>query len=169
MASNSGEASTMEESPSRSQKKRDAEALTKLGAELIALKLSQLETLPLTDPLYRAILDAKKIKSFGAKKRQILLIGKLMRSADHEAILEAWNLLQSESSAQTADFHALEIWRDRLIQGDNKALTEFVDQYQPEDIQFFRQLIKKAIDDQKKNKNSGAAKALFRYLRSCIS
>lgn len=159
----------MEEFVSKSQKKRDAEALTRLGSELTELKVSILETLPLAPSLLQAILDAKQIKSFGAKKRQVLLIGKLLRSADSEAILEAYNNLLSESSAQTADFHALEVWRDRLIQGDSAALTEFINQYQPDDIQFLRQLIKKAIDEQTHEKNRGAAKALFRYLRSCIS
>ena len=46
------------------------------------------------------------------------------------------------------------------------ALTEFIDIYHPEDVQQLRQLIKKAVDDQQKEKNTGAAKALFRYLRS---
>lgn len=161
---------TMEDEPlSKSQKKREAEALTKFGAELVELKISVLETLPLPENLYKAIVDAKQIKSFGAKKRQIHLIGKLMRAADTEAIREAYENLLSESSAQTADFHALEQWRDRLMLGENSTLTEFIDLYHPKDIQFLRQLIKKAIDEHSRGKNLGAAKALFRYLRSCVS
>jgi ribosome-associated protein len=35
-------------------------------------------------------------------------------------------------------------------------------------MQHLRQLIKKAVDDLQKEKNTGAAKALFRYLRSII-
>jgi ribosome-associated protein len=158
----------MDEQVSKSQKKRDAEALKKVGVALVDLNLNQLDSLPLTDELRRAIIDAKSIKSNGAKRRQAQLIGKLMRAADTEAILFAYEKLQEEDSSLTAHFHELELWRDRLIQEGKDALTAFIDQYQPEDLQQLRQLIKKAVEDQQKERNTGAAKSLFRYLRSTI-
>ncbi len=159
---------TMEEPVSKSQKKRDADFLQKIGTELIALSHSKLDTLPLGDSLYKAITDAKNIKSHGAKRRQAQLIGKLMRAADFEAILAAYHQMQEENSAVTADFHEVELWRERLIQEGKEALTEFINAYQPAEIQNLRQLIKKAQEDLAKEKNTGAAKALFRYIRSCI-
>ncbi len=158
----------MEESKSRSQLKREVEALQKLGVDMIDMSSDLLDKIPLTDPLRKAINDAKSIKSHGAKRRQAQLIGKLMRAADTEAIITAFDALLAESNAQTYAFHQLEQWRERLLNEGNTALTEFVETYQPEDIQQLRQLIKKAVDDQKKGKNTGASKALFRYLRSCI-
>lgn len=158
----------MEEPVSKSQKKRDAEELKKIGVTFIELSTAKLDALPLTDNLRKAIVDAKAIKSHGAKRRQAQLIGKLMRSADYEAILAAYDQLIQEDSAITANFHEIELWRDKLINEGKEALTEFIDAYQPADVQQLRQLIKKAIDDQVKEKNSGAATALFRYLRSCI-
>ena len=159
---------TMDEPVSKSQKKRDADFLQKTAVNFIELSIAKLDTLPLTDSLRKAILDAKSIKSHGAKRRQAQLIGKLMRSADYEAILEAYEQIIKEDSSVTADFHEVELWRDRLINEGKDALTEFIDAYQPEEVQQLRQLIKKAVDDQLKEKNSGAAKALFRYLRSAI-
>lgn len=158
----------MEEPVSKSQKKRDADYLQKIGVKLIELSVSKLEGLPLTDSLYKAIMDAKSIKSHGAKRRQAQLIGKLMRAADSEAILEAYNQLVEEESALTANFHEIEVWRDKLINEGKEALTAFIDAYQPEEVQQLRQLIKKAIEDQLKQRNTGAATALFRYVRSCI-
>lgn len=158
----------MEEPVSKSQKKRDADHLQKIGVQLIELSQAKLDSLPLTEQLHKAIRDAKAIKSHGAKRRQAQLIGKLMRAADSEAILLAYNQLMAEESSVTANFHEVEQWRDRLIAGGKEALTEFIDAYQPEEVQHLRQLIKKAIDDQLKARNSGAATALFRYLRSCI-
>lgn len=158
----------MEEPVSKSQKKRDADFLQKTGVKLVELSLTKLDTLPLTETLRKAILDAKTIKSHGAKRRQAQLIGKLMRAADFEAILAAYdNILQEESSV-TADFHEVEVWRERLIRDGKEALTEFINAYQPEDVQQLRQFIKKAVDDVAKDRNTGAAKALFRYLRSSI-
>ena len=74
---------------SKSQKKRDADALKKVGVELVALSVDKLDLLPLSEPLRSAILEAKRLKSHGAVKRQAQLIGKLMRSADHDDILAA--------------------------------------------------------------------------------
>lgn len=158
----------MEEQVSKSQKKREADFLQKTAVKFIDLSEAKLDLLPLTDNLRKAIVDAKSIKSHGAKRRQAQLIGKLMRAADYEAILEAYEKILEEDSAITANFHEIEQWRDKLIHEGKDALTEFINQYQPEDVQQLRQLIKKAVDDQMKEKNTGAAKALFRYLRTSI-
>lgn len=157
-----------DEQVSKSEKKRQADALQKVGVALIDLSLTKLNTLPLTESLYKAIIDAKSIKSHGAKKRQAGLIGKLMRGADFEAILAAYEQLLEEESAVTTGFHEVENWREQLIGGNKDTLTAFVNAYHPEDIQLLRQLIKKAQDDVLHEKNTGASKALFRYLRSCI-
>jgi ribosome-associated protein len=158
----------MNEEKSKSQKKRDAEALQCLGVELVALPSNILDTLPLTIPLKQAILDAKSLRSHGAIKRQAQLIGKFMRSADHEAITAAYAEILAEKSAKTAGFHELEVWRTRLITEGKEALTAFIDVYQPADVQQLRQCIKKAVDELSKEKPTGASKALFRYLRSCV-
>lgn len=158
----------MDEPVSKSQKKRDADFLQKMGIKLIDLSLSKLELLPLPENLYKAIIDAKSIKSHGAKRRQAQLIGKLMRAADYEEILAAYERLLEEDKAVTVSFHEVEHWRLRLLNEGKEALTAFIEAYQPEDVQHLRQLIKKAVDDQQKERNSGAAKALFRYLRSFI-
>lgn len=158
----------MDDQVSKSQKKREADSLQKIGVKFVELSLTKLNLLPLPDNLYKAIIDAKAIKSHGAKRRQAQLIGKLMRASDFEAILLAYEQILEEDSAVTANFHGIELWRDKLINEGKDALTEFIDTYHPEDVQQLRQLIKKAVDDQQKEKNTGAAKALFRYLRSSI-
>ncbi|MGC1183183.1 ribosome biogenesis factor YjgA [Legionella sp.] len=158
----------MDEHVSKSQKKREADFLQKMGVKFIDLSLAKLNLLPLPENLYKAIIDAKVIKSHGAKRRQAQLIGKLMRVANCDEILAAYERIIEEESAVTVSFHVAEIWRDRLLNEGKAALTAFIETFHPEEIQQLRQLIKKAIDDQQKEKNTGAAKALFRYLRSCI-
>lgn len=158
----------MDEPVSKSQKKREADALQQIGVTLIGWSVSKLDALPLSDSLRKAIIDAKLIKSHGAKRRQAQLIGKLMRACDYEAIVAAYEHMLEEDSAVTANFHEVELWRDKLMEQGKEALTEFINNYQPEDVQQLRQLIKKAVDDRLKEKNSGAAKALFRHLRAII-
>lgn len=151
----------MDEPVSKSQKKRDADFLQKMGVKLIDLSLSKLELLPLPENLYKAIIDAKSIKSHGAKRRQSQLIGKLMRAADHEEILAAYERLLEEDKAVTASFHEVEHWRDRLLNEGKEALTAFIEAYQPEEVQHLRQLIKKAVDDQQKEKIQVLPKLFF--------
>jgi ribosome-associated protein len=157
------------EPKSKSQKKRDADALQKLGIKLITLSMEKLHTLPLPANLRQALIDAKSIKTHGALRRQLQLIGKLMRTVDSEAVLNAYNTILAEDNAQTASFHELEQWRTRLITEGKVALTEFVQDYKATDVQQLRQLVKKAVDEQNSGKQTGASKALFRFLRSCLS
>ncbi len=159
----------MEEFKSKSQQKREAAALQALGVELSKLSLTRLEAYPLSEKLKQTIIEAQSLKSHGAIRRQAQLIGKLMRSADVDAILAIHEQLNAKDKAQSVDFHECEAWRTRLINDGNTALTEFVTQYSPNDVQQLRQLIKKAKDEQIANKNTGAGRALFRYLRSYIS
>lgn len=166
----------MDEFKSKSQKKREAHALQDFGEMLVALSMDKLDKLPLSDQLRRAILEAKTLKSYGAIKRQIMYIGKLLRpSGADEAedkdnpLLLAYQQLEAEESSQTAEFHLIEQWRERLLCGGNEALTAYVDAYPSVDVQHLRQLIKKAVSDHEKKKNSGASRALFRYLRSVDS
>lgn len=158
----------MDELISKSQKKREAEFLQKTAIKFIELSIAKLDLLPLPENLYKAIVDAKSIKSHGAKRRQAQLIGKLMRAADYEEILAVYDKMLEEDSAVTASFHEVEHWRERLLNGGKEALTAFIEAYHPDEVQHLRQLIKKAVDDQQKDKNTGAAKVLFRYLRSFI-
>lgn len=157
----------MHDPQSKSQKKREAAILQKVGVGLIALTSNKLDSLPLPDNLRKAVMDAKAIKSHGAMRRQAQLIGKLMRSADSDTILAAYEDMMAEGNAKTALFHELEQWRNRLIKDGKEALTDFICAYPDVNVQQLRQLIKKAIDEQTADTPSGASKALFRFLKAC--
>jgi ribosome-associated protein len=72
--------------PSKSARKREYLALQKLGEELITLKESDLEALPLDENLREAVMEARQMKAHGALRRQKQYIGKLMRHVDPEPI-----------------------------------------------------------------------------------
>ena len=75
-----------ESKPSKSAKKREYLALQKLGEELLSVKETDLLSMHLDDELRNAILEARRIKSHGALRRQKQFIGKLMRGIDPEPI-----------------------------------------------------------------------------------
>lgn len=156
----------MEDPISKSQKKRDAARLQKIGVELVALANNKLDMLPLPDHLKRAIIEARAIKSHGAMRRQAQLIGKLMRAADSDEIIAAYDEILAEGSAKTAHFHELEQWRDRLINASKDALTDFISAYPEVNVQQLRQLVKKAVDEKTRETATGASKALFRFLKA---
>jgi ribosome-associated protein len=75
--------------PSRSARKRNAEAMQKLGERLIALKPAQLRRFGLPAELLDALLEAQRLHSRAALARQRQYIGRLMRAID-PVPLERW-------------------------------------------------------------------------------
>ena len=68
--------------PSKTQRKRDAHALQTLGIQLVALSAAQLARLDLPETLHEAVLAAQRMRSHGARTRQLQYIGKVMRQLE---------------------------------------------------------------------------------------
>ncbi len=154
-----------EEEKSKSQIKREATALQALGRKLTELNPAQLKTVPMSEDLSHAIDTFLRIRSKEAQRRQMQFIGKLMRSEDAEAIQEAVDRFDASSQRYAKELHELEAWRSRLINEGNQAITEFIASHDNVDVQHLRQLVRNAQKDQSQEKNTGAAKKLFQYLR----
>ena len=75
--------------PSKSARKREFLALQKLGEQLLTLRESDLHAIDLDEELLDAVLEARRIKTHGALRRQKQYIGKLMRRLDPEPIRTA--------------------------------------------------------------------------------
>lgn len=106
--------------PSKSARKRESLALQAMGEQLIRLKDSELEQVPLEEPLRMAVGEARRMRSRAALRRQRQLIGKLMRAADADAIASSLDALGRRDRIATEAFHAAEEWRDRIV-GDGAA------------------------------------------------
>lgn len=150
---------------SKSQLKRDAAALQKMGERLAGLKPALLARVPLSDELREALLEAQRLSSHGAYRRQLRLIGKLMRSSDAGAIQQALQAIDAASRASVRRFHRLEEWRERLISGEAQALGDFLTAYPRADRQHLCQLIRNAQKERGQDKPPTASRRLFRYLR----
>jgi ribosomal 50S subunit-associated protein YjgA (DUF615 family) len=72
--------------PSKSQRKRDAHALQALGVQLVALSAAQLAPLALPETLHEAVVAAQRMRSHGARTRQLQYIGKVMRQLEPTAL-----------------------------------------------------------------------------------
>lgn len=155
------------EGPSKSELKRQMHALQALGERLVTLPEAQLAKIPIADEsLAEAIQLARRIKARSGLKRQLQYIGKLMRSIDPEPIVEALAQLDGQHQEDAARFHQLEQLRDRLLARGDDALGEVVARYPEVDRSHLRQLIRNYHRDQQSGREKGAARAIFRYLRS---
>ena len=67
---------------SKSQRKRDAQALQALGVQLVTLSAAQLARLALPETLHEAVVAAQRMRSHGARTRQMQYIGTVMRHLD---------------------------------------------------------------------------------------
>lgn len=149
---------------SKSQRKRDVEALQDMGAALVKLSTDRVKKLDLPENLRTAVLECQRITSHGALRRQMQYIGKLMRGLDAEPIAEQLAEVRGESNIAKARFHGLERWRTRLLEDDD-ALTEWLTAHPASDAQQLRQLIRNARKEAELGKPPKSSRELFRLLR----
>ena len=151
-----------DESPSKSELKRQMTERQKLAEVLAALSGDALKTIPLDEAIKAAIAETNKIKSFEAIRRHKQYLGKLMRFLDEEeldAIQKRLDAIQGVSKAETAKLHYLESYRD------DDAFTKMIEQYPDMDIQNMRTLIRNARKEKEQNKPPKAYREIFRVLK----
>lgn len=149
---------------SKSEIKRDAEALKDLGAELVELGKNALDRIPLDEDLRAAIELAQRIKKEG-RRRQLQLIGKMLRARDPEPIKAALDKLKNRHNQQIVLFHKLEQLRDRLIENGDDAIPDILTRYPQADRQQLRSLARNAQKEKTDNKPPKSARQIFQYLR----
>ncbi|MBN3051289.1 ribosome-associated protein [Pectobacterium brasiliense] len=149
---------------SKSEIKRDAELLKDLGAELVELGKNALEKIPLDDDLRAAVELAQRIKKEG-RRRQLQLIGKMLRARDPEPIQTALDKLNNRHNQQVALFHKLEQLRDRLIEEGDDVVPDILALYPHADRQQLRSLVRNAQKEKATNKPPKSARQIFQYLR----
>lgn len=149
---------------SKSQMKRDVEALQDLGVELIGLSKLQLKKLDLPDALLVAIKDAQKITANGAIKRQRQYIGRLMRDIDPAPIQALLDSLRGDNDKQNAWLHQLERTRDELV-ADDKAVAKLIEEHPQIDIQQLRTMVRNARAERAAQKPPKHFRSLFQFLK----
>ena len=138
-----------EEGPSRSARKRESEELQSLGEQVAELPAETIATLPLPEPLIDALESAKRIGSFGGRRRHLQYIGKLMRRLDPgalDAVRDAVSAARAPSARQTALLHRAEREREELLESD-AALERWLADDRAGDAQRLRSLIRQARKD----------------------
>jgi ribosome-associated protein len=154
-----------DEPVSKTRRKREMHALQSLGVDLVALPESQLHEMQLESELLEALLEAKRMRSHEARRRQLQYIGRLMRDVAPEPIRARLSALEGSSAQAAAAHRRLEALRERLL-ADDAALTRYAAEHPGADLQEIRALIRNARKEQKEGKPPRAYRELFRALKT---
>ena len=158
-------------SPSRGDKKRDAQAVRDLAGRLMEQNDARLAQLPLSDELRTLVLESKRITAQIARKRQMQFLAKNLRREDDkslDALRAALEHDKAESRKETAALHHVEHWRDRLIDDGDDALAAFMEEFPEADRQRLRQLARNALEERKRNKPPRAYREIFQVVRALM-
>ena len=159
---------------SRTDLKRESDALQALGEQLLTLRADLLAGLNLSEKLLDALAETKRITNFEGRRRQMQFIGKLMRLLDADTLHAAQAALDFQhkgSADETLALHVAEQWRDRLVAEDS-ALTEWLaleaanPASEQTDPQHLRALIRQARKDAQAKQPPESAGAAVRHGRA---
>jgi ribosome-associated protein len=154
---------------SKTQIKQEAEVLKKLGFVLVELTPGQLADIPIDDELREAISLANRInKKKDGFRRQIQLIGKLLRQREIEPIEDAINRLKAHHLQSNKHFHKLEQFRDNIIATGDAGIQAVLSEYPDLDRQKLRQLQRQAVKQKEAEKPPKASREIFQYLKQNI-
>lgn len=154
---------------SKSQLKREMDALQALGLEVVKLTDAQLQQVPLDAELHEAISLARRIrKKHEAFRRQMQFIGKLMRLRDTQDIETALQRIKFPHQQETLAFHQVEHWRDELLQHGDSSLQQLLEQHPSVDADKVRELLQQHVHQQQQGKPPMASRQLFVYLRKLL-
>jgi ribosome-associated protein len=152
---------------SKTRRKREMQARQDLGEQLVELSAARLAALRLPERLLDAVLQAKRISKFGALRRQLQYVGRLMREVDVtpiEAQLELW---RGQSRQTSAYLHRIERWRERLLASDD-ALDALARAHPGRDLARARTLVEAARRERALSQPPTSYRALFLELKTIV-
>lgn len=150
---------------SKTQLKKEMHELQALGTRLLDLPDAVYQRIDIPDELERAISEARRIKSRSALRRQMQLIGKVMRRIDTTDIRSVIEDFDAGSRQQARQHQQLEQQRDALIENAPGAMADWIDKHPQGDIQQLRQLVRLAGKEQQQNSGKKFYRRLFQFLK----
>lgn len=149
---------------SKTKLKAEADAAQDIGKKLIDLPKDRLTKLDLPEALFEAVKEAKRLTANGAIRRQKQYIGRLMRDIDIAPIVDQLQRWEGKHNEESAKFHTLERWRERLLK-DESAVSEYIAANPQVDSQQLRTLIRNAQREEAAQKPPKSSRELFKLLR----
>ena len=158
---------------SKSQIKRDIEALKKISEYILELSTSKLPSLPLSQTILEAIQEYKRIKKPDAKRRHVQYLTRLIyESPELENIKYQVDLLQNSHLYKSKPDKLLEDILSKILDGDQTTIDKLYADNPTLERQKFQQLLRntqKEISDNKDLETTPRSQGVkFKKLKSFI-
>jgi ribosome-associated protein len=143
---------TADDQPTRAEMKRRMDRLQDLGVRLTRLTDGKLSRIELPEPLLEAVLEARRLTSMAAKRRQLQFIGRIMEQFDTARIARdlrdvdvrtTRQMPQSPEVAAQPDA-ALTMARELMEQGDDILFSKYAGVFDSVTVQQIRQGLRAA-------------------------
>lgn len=152
---------------SKTRRKRQMHDLQAVGIALTKLPADQLARVELPERLREAIEAARGITKHEALRRQMQLIGKLMRQVDAEPIAAQLEAFRAPASRETALFHRAERWRNALVSQDD-AIDRFLAEFPAADGAKLRRLAAEAREEREAQRAPKRFRELFQVVSALL-
>ncbi|MBQ0754985.1 MAG: DUF615 domain-containing protein [Gammaproteobacteria bacterium] len=159
---------------SKTELKRESDHMRALGEKLMSMKARDLNRLPLSERLRRAIDESQRITAHEARRRHASYVGKLMREDDGDRVEAAITELDNPYRHRW-----ITEWQDKLYALDNskessQLLQDLLLRYEHGDRQHLRNLVRNALnarcaldaDNNAKDKAKRERKKLADYINT---
>jgi ribosomal 50S subunit-associated protein YjgA (DUF615 family) len=104
--------------------KDQARAMTSLGKRIVNLTSKQLRRLPLEGAVRDAIMEARRLEGFSARKRQLGFVGRLLRGIDVEPLQKAVEDAEAYLPFVDPKMQPALDWTQRLVDEGTDAITD---------------------------------------------
>lgn len=128
------------ELPSKTQLKQEATDLQQLGQKLTTYSAAVLRKLNLSEVLIAAIEEYNRLpNSFGARRRQLQFIGKLMRDLDYGAVLNAIEELENSHLRKKKKPSAAKLLCEAILESGDAEINAALERHPQLERQTMRQ------------------------------
>lgn len=135
------EPNTEADLPSKTRLKQDATDLQQLGQKLTTYSSAVLRKLSLNEILISAIEEFNRLpNSFGARRRQLQFIGKLMRDLDYDAVIKSIEDMENGHLRKKKKPSAAKLLCEAILESGDAEINAALEQYPQLERQTMRQL-----------------------------
>jgi ribosome-associated protein len=138
--------------PSKTKIKNSLERFRKFAVELIELPQGRFNQLEFPEEIKEALIEARKLTSLGARRRQMSFVARLVEELDIESIRETLRNLDHgrsipkptpETPSETVVLTEAEVMAEQLLDGDDQTVFALPYPFGPAERQNLRLFVRK--------------------------
>ncbi len=159
---------TQDDRPTHAQRRREGVRSGALARRLLSLSEADVDAMALPELLKEELIEARRIRSGGALRRQERRVAQVLRDEELDAIEALLDERKREYAQDARRFQRLETWRERLL-SDESAAAELRAHEPLIPAAELDALVADARRERDLGRPKGASRALFRRLRDWLA